>query len=148
MPTYPFPRPSLTVDIVVFCLNKILLIQRGDEPYAGQWALPGGFVNEKEKLQSAALRELREETGLSYPGMGLTHVGVFADPDRDPRGWVVSVAFLAYVPLDTTGGKPWPPIVKGSDDARDARWYEISALPHLAFDHGQIISTAIMKRTR
>ena len=100
---YEYPRPALTVDVVILRLSnyadcssaechEILLIQRAHPPFPGHWALPGGFVDEGETPQAAAMREAREETGLAVTA--LQEVGVFAEPGRDPRGWVVSVAFV------------------------------------------------------
>ena len=95
--TYKYARPALTADCVVFGLDdedlKILLIQRGLEPFKGQWALPGGFVDVGETVEEAAVREMREETGLDVQLERL--VGVYSDPERDPRGHNVSVVFLA-----------------------------------------------------
>ncbi|MEA2354604.1 MAG: 8-oxo-dGTP diphosphatase [Solirubrobacteraceae bacterium] len=127
----------LTVDVVVLSGDPpagVLLIRRGNPPFAGDWALPGGFVDEREPTRRAAARELREETGLeSAPDLEL--VGVYDAPDRDPRGWSVSVAYRAGV-----GGEEE---VAGADDADDARWFALGELPALAFDHAEIIADAV-----
>ncbi len=138
MPSYPYPRPSLTVDVVLFRRGEqgeeVLLIRRAHPPFAGRWALPGGFVDEMEPLEKAARRELREETGITLPSGVLRQVGAFGEPGRDPRGWTVSVAFWAAVPRTTAP--------RAGDDAAEARWWPCAALPPLAFDHRQIIARA------
>lgn len=135
--TYAYPRPALTVDVVLFAPKgkglEVLLIQRDQEPFAGAWALPGGFVDEGESLRAAAWRELREETGLGR--VRLVQVGTFGDPNRDPRGWVVTVAFAAHIRRE----KVHP---KAADDARAVDWFPLRRLPPLAFDHRKIIATA------
>jgi 8-oxo-dGTP diphosphatase len=127
----------LTVDVVVLAGDPpagVLLIQRGNPPFEGDWALPGGFVDERERTAAAAARELREETGLdSAPALEL--VGVYDAPDRDPRGWTVSVAYRAGVAREED--------VAGADDAADARWFPLDELPPLAFDHAEIIAAAV-----
>jgi 8-oxo-dGTP diphosphatase len=136
--TYDYARPALTVDCVVFALDdgelKVLLIQRGLEPFAGKWALPGGFVRVTEPLEAAALRELAEETGLS--DVFLEQLYTFGDAKRDPRERVVSVAYYALVNLPEQA-------VKGATDARDAAWFAVSDLPTLAFDHEKILGVAL-----
>lgn len=132
---YPYPRPALTVDILILTEGEngkeILLIQRGEEPFKYKWALPGGFVNENEPLETAARRELMEETGLKkLPPM--KQVGTYGNPGRDPRGWTVSVAFQCEVKKAKV--KP-----KAGDDARNVAWFPLNKLPRLAFDHGRII---------
>ncbi|MEO0733102.1 MAG: NUDIX hydrolase, partial [Bacteroidota bacterium] len=102
MYTYEYPRPSVTVDIVVYGYDggrqlKLLLIQRGSDPYKGSWALPGGFVDMEEDLESAALRELEEETGVK--DLFVEQLYTFGTPGRDPRGRVISVAYFALVNL-------------------------------------------------
>jgi ADP-ribose pyrophosphatase YjhB (NUDIX family) len=105
---------------------------------AGVWALPGGFVDEGERVVEAARRELAEETGLIWEGP-LVPVGTFGDPDRDPRGWTVSAAYLADIGLET-------PTVVGGDDAAEAVWCFVDALPSdLAFDHSEIIAAALWR---
>ena len=131
-------RIQVTVDIVVFTVQantlKVLLIERGIEPFAGQYALPGGFVLENETLEQAALRELREETGTA--DLYLEQLYTFGDPHRDPRERVVTVAYYALVPTDRS------PLVAGTDAAA-AGWFAIGELPILAFDHAAIIAYAV-----
>lgn len=139
--TYEYPRPALTVDCVIFGWDgsqelKVLLIQRGNEPYAGHWALPGGFVDEEEDLEDAALRELEEETGVK--DVFVEQLFTFGTPGRDPRGRVVSVAYFALVNLKDHE-------VKAADDASDANWYAVADLPELAFDHAQIMKIAVSR---
>lgn len=135
--TYEFPRPSLTVDAVVFGLDdedlRVLLIQRDIEPFEGKWALPGGFVHAGESIEEAVERELREETGLKQ--VFLEQLYTFGNPERDPRGWVVSVAFYALVKLSDHN-------VQAATDARNAAWFSVGETPELAFDHEEILVTA------
>jgi 8-oxo-dGTP diphosphatase len=136
---YDYPRPALTVDVVLLTREprpRVLLIKRKSDPFAGAWALPGGFVDEGEKLADAARRELAEETGLAVTDLEQLYTA--GDPDRDPRGWTVSVVFLARV----DGRKPK---ARAGDDASEARWFPLDALPPLAFDHAMILERA---RTR
>ena len=132
------PTISITVDIVVFALRgrdlHVLLVQRGNEPFAGRWAIPGGFVNEDEPLEAAARRELQEETGLH--DVYLEQLYTFGDPQRDPRGRVISVAYFALVRADEHQ-------IAGADDARDAQWFNVADLPPLAFDHDRILHFAL-----
>jgi 8-oxo-dGTP diphosphatase len=131
--------PLLTVDVVVLTETvppSVLLIQRGHPPFAGDWALPGGFVEEGERVAEAAPRELAEETGLRTGPLGL--LGVYDTPGRDPRGWTVSVVYLTREPAERA--------VSGADDASDARWFRSTALPKLAFDHAAIIADALSAR--
>lgn len=133
------PRPLLMADVVVLTEASppgVLLIQRGHEPFAGDWALPGGFVEKGEQVAEAAPRELAEETGLKAGRLRL--LGVYDTPGRDPRGWTVSVAYLTSVPAELA--------VSGGDDASDARWFRSTALPKLAFDHAAIIADALSAR--
>ncbi|MBN2390018.1 MAG: NUDIX hydrolase [Anaerolineae bacterium] len=134
--TYPYPRPALTVDIVLikdgYDGPEILLIQRNHPPFAGHWALPGGFVDENEPLEAAARRELFEETGLEPAE--LQQLGAFGDPGRDPRGWTVSVVFWTRIVGDV--------IPRAGDDAAAARWWPLNDLPPLAFDHANIVRQA------
>src|SRR5262245_57461518 len=99
---YPYPRPALTVDVAVFTLDvdqlKLLLIRRKTVPFMGYWALPGGFVNEGERVLDAAHRELQEETGVE--GSKLHEFGAFGDPGRDPRGWTITVAYFTLLDRD------------------------------------------------
>ena len=136
--TYEYPRPALTVDCVVFGLDeedlKVLLIQRGLDPFKGKWALPGGFVKMDETLEEAARRELREETGIA--NVYLEQLYTFGDVNRDPRGRVVSVAYYALANLrDHT--------IAATTDASDAAWFAASDVPALAFDHADILETAV-----
>jgi 8-oxo-dGTP diphosphatase len=129
---------QVTVDIVVFTVDdqklKVLLIQRGIQPFKGQYALPGGFVLDNETLDAAAFRELSEETGTE--NLYLEQLYTFGDPKRDPRGRVVTVAYYALVP----SGKS--PLLAGSDAAA-AEWFPVDELPAVAFDHGKIIDYAV-----
>ena len=138
--TYDYPRPALTVDGVIFGLDpedlKVLLIQRDLEPFAGRWALPGGFVDMGEPLDAAARRELAEETGLS--DVFLEQLYTFGDPGRDPRGRVVSVAYYALVNL---ADRP----VAAATDARRAAWFAADDVPPLAFDHDRILEMALAR---
>ena len=138
--TYEYPRPSLTVDCVVFGLDglndddlKVLLIQRAHDPFAGFWALPGGFVAMGEDLETAARRELQEETGLQIAY--LEQLYTFGTPDRDPRGRVVSVAWFALV--QTVQHLP-----RSGSDAAAASWHTVLDPPPLAFDHLKILQMA------
>ena len=135
--SYQFPRAALTVDVVVFALDdedlKVMLIQRDLAPYAGQWALPGGFVRVDETLDDAARRELQEETGLKE--IFLEQLYTFGAVKRDPRERVVTIAYYALVNL--VGHD-----VHASTDARNAAWFPINDLPKLAFDHDHILKAA------
>ena len=132
--SYRYPHPAVTVDVVVLSDDgAVLLIRRKGEPFRGRWALPGGFMDIDERLAEAAARELDEETGLA--GLQLQQVQAFDDPGRDPRGRTISIAFLARV-----RGRPEP---RAGDDAAEARWRPLDALPPVAFDHDQIIARAL-----
>ena len=133
--TYEYPRPAVTADCVVITRDdepKVLLIQRGNEPFKGQWAFPGGFMNMDETTEQCAIRELEEETGLKVSK--IKQIGAYSKVDRDPRGRTVTVAYLAIINK--------PETVKGLDDAAKAQWFPISALPKLAFDHEEIMRDA------
>jgi 8-oxo-dGTP diphosphatase len=133
--TYKYPRPALTADCVVITkgeMPEVLLIQRGDEPYKGQWAFPGGFMEMDETTEECAIRELKEETGLELSE--LHQIGVYSKVDRDPRGRTVTVAYLAVV--DSTIA------VEGQDDAAKAEWWPLTTPPSLAFDHEDILKDA------
>lgn len=121
----------VTVDIIVFDFTQknILLIQRKNDPFKGMWALPGGFVDENEDLETAAHRELKEETSIEVEK--LLQVMAFGKPGRDPRQHTVSIAF--------TGVAAENVVVQGADDAKEAKWFDRKNLPELAFDHAQII---------
>ena len=135
-----FPRPSVTVDVVIFtvrdkCLT-LLLIQRKESPFEGHWALPGGFVRPEETLEGAARRELAEETGVT--NVFLEQLRAFGDPGRDPRTWVITVAHTALIPSDRL-------VLRADTDAADARWFPLADLPGpLAFDHQTILDFALM----
>lgn len=134
---YKYPRPAVTVDCVVFGLDerdlKVLLIERDGEPFRGCWALPGGFVEMSESLDAAALRELREETGVEK--LFLEQLYTFGAVDRDPRGRVISVAYYSLVKLSDHR-------VRAATDARNAAWFALDDLPSLAFDHREIVRIA------
>ncbi|MEL7022110.1 MAG: NUDIX domain-containing protein, partial [Bacteroidota bacterium] len=115
---------------------KVLLIQRGHDPYEGKWALPGGFVDMNEDIKTAALRELEEETGVK--DVYIEQLYTFGAPERDPRGRVVSVAYYALVNLEEHP-------VQSSSDARNVAWYDVRQLPKLAFDHDDIMAMAIQR---
>ncbi|HEV2519137.1 MAG TPA: NUDIX hydrolase [Thermoplasmata archaeon] len=124
-----YPRgPKLTVDAVWIRFGRVLLVRRGRGPFSGSWALPGGFVEPGETVEAAVARELVEETGLRARATAI--VGVYSDPDRDPRGPTVSIAFW----MQGRGGHP-----TGGDDAREARWVPVDRAHHLAFDHDRIV---------
>jgi 8-oxo-dGTP diphosphatase len=137
---YQYPRAALTVDCVVFGIDdeelKVLLIERGLEPFKGKWALPGGFVRVDETLDAAARRELEEEAGLK--NVFLEQLYTFGAVDRDPRERVVSVAYYALVKLAAHE-------TKAATDAADARWFPLSKIPKLAFDHGDILAAALAR---
>lgn len=124
--------PALTVDGVVVRNGCLLLIRRGNEPFKGRYALPGGFVDYGERTEDAVVREVREETGLNTSVRGL--VGVYSDPARDPRGHTVSVVYL----LAVSGGEP-----AGGDDALTAEFLPLDRLPELAFDHDIVVKDAL-----
>lgn len=149
-----YPKPSLTADVVTFSLDEqerlsVLLIRRGHDPFAGHWAIPGGFSEPQETVAESAARELLEETGIA--GLPLEELRVFSKPGRDPRGWVVSVAFIAVLPVNRRAE------AKGSDDATDAKFFVISEgadgslslhdhdqpAGALAFDHDEMLKSAV-----
>ena len=138
--SYQYPRPALTADAVVFTIVReqlqLLLIQRGSDPFRGSWALPGGFCQEEERSEECALRELVEETGVR--DVWMEQLKTFDTPGRDPRGWVVSVAYFALI--DGTQVR-----LAGATDASDARWWPVDQLPGLAFDHREIVSYALQR---
>lgn len=135
---YDYPRPAVTADCIIFGFDagelKVLLIERGIEPYKGKWAIPGGFLRDNESADDCARRELFEETGLE--NVFMEQLYTFSNPERDPRGHVVTVAYYALVKLsDYT--------VKAGDDAKNANWFGISKVPGLAFDHDRILRVAL-----
>jgi 8-oxo-dGTP diphosphatase len=135
--TYKHARPAITADCVIFARTqydlKVLLIQRAQEPFKGQWALPGGFAEVGESLDKTAHRELEEETGLH--GIPLEQLYTFSAPDRDPREHVITVAYYALIELDKHE-------VQAASDASEASWFSVDDLPDLAFDHDLILQTA------
>jgi 8-oxo-dGTP diphosphatase len=134
--TYNYPRPCVTVDVVLLTKEaapRVLLIRRGGEPFAGAWALPGGFVNMDETLEKSARRELEEETGLKVGE--LTQLHTFGDPGRDPRSRTISVVYLGYVHASSASAT-------AGDDASEVRWFPLRRPPELAFDHGEILTLA------
>lgn len=137
---YKFARPAVTVDCVVFGVAdpalQVLLIQRAAEPYAGFWALPGGFVRLNEDLEAAARRELLAETTVG--DVYLEQLHAFGDIERDPRGRVISVAYYALVNRDDVR-------VQAATDAEDACWADATDLPALAFDHNAIVDLAVAR---
>lgn len=136
--SYEYPRPGLTVDCVIFGLDeedlKVALVQRGLEPFAGKWALPGGFVRLDESLEEAARRELEEEAGLSK--IFLEQLYTFGDLKRDPRERIVTVAYYGLVNIRDHR-------VQAATDARNAAWFSVSDTPSLAFDHRKILHVAL-----
>jgi len=135
---YKHPRPAVAVDIALFrTINstpQVLLIMRDRDPFKDCYALPGGFVEEEESLEEAAQRELQEETGVSQSD--LIQIHTFSQPDRDPRGRVISTAFGAVIKKETQIQ------LKAGSDAADAAWIDLEKLPDLAFDHQSIIQWA------
>jgi 8-oxo-dGTP diphosphatase len=131
---YEYPRPAVAVDIALVTggrAPRILLIRRKHEPFAGKWALPGGFVNMDESLEDAARRELLEETGVRPARIEQLHT--FGDPGRDPRGRIISVVYLARVDAATV-------TPQAADDAAEAGWHSLRRPPALAFDHDKILA--------
>jgi 8-oxo-dGTP diphosphatase len=129
--TYLYPRPAVTVDAIIFSKrqNSVLLIERGNDPFKGKWALPGGFIEMDEELETACRRELEEETGIRVGEM--KQFRAFGGVNRDPRHRTISVVFFAFTEQEITP--------KAGDDAALAQWFPIAKLPELAFDHGQIL---------
>lgn len=132
---YKYPHPSVTTDCVIFGFDgtklKVLLVERGIEPYKGKWALPGGFLRMEESAEQGALRELQEETGLESAYIRQFHT--FTEPKRDPRERVITIAYYALVRIQE---------VVGGDDAARAEWFALDDVPALAFDHDQILRRA------
>lgn len=139
--TYDYPHPSVTTDCVIFGFDgtklRVLLVERGVEPYKGRWAFPGGFMQMDESAEAGALRELQEETGLKKAYLKQFHT--FSDPARDPRERVITIAYYALVRLQD---------VKGGDDAAKAAWFPLDEVPALAFDHDLILRTALKELRR
>ena len=136
--TYDYPRPAVTTDCVIFGYDgkelKVLLIERGIEPFKGCWAFPGGFLNMDEDALAGARRELKEETGLE--DAFIEQFYTFSEPGRDPRGRVITIAHYALVKIQE---------VEGGDDAAQARWFPIGEVPPLAFDHDRILRMAMSR---
>lgn len=139
--SYKYPHPSVTTDCVIFGFDgsrlKVLLVERGVEPFKGKWALPGGFLRMDESAEQGALRELQEETGLKTAYIKQFHT--FTDPDRDPRERVITIAYYALVRLQD---------VVAGDDAARAGWFSLDEVPSLAFDHDRILRTALQEIRR
>ncbi len=132
--SYDYPRPAVTVDVAIVTRERqprVLLIRRKHDPFAGMWALPGGFVDMDERLEAAARRELREETGVDVAEVEQLHT--FGDPGRDPRGRTISVVYLAR--LNPADVKP-----QAADDAAEVGWHPLARPPALAFDHADILA--------
>jgi len=138
-----YPRPSVTVDLVILTLQdddlRVLLVQRRQWPYEGMWALPGGFLQIDEALHDPARRELAEQTGLEGEDIYLEQLYTFGDPNRDPRTRVITVAYFALVPADVS--KRLHP----GSDAAEVRWFSVYDLPQLAFDHAAIVDVALRR---
>ena len=134
---YKYEHMAVTIDCVIFTFEdkslKVLLVQRGAEPYKGEWAFPGGFLKNNETVEQGALRELKEETSL-IPTAPIIQLGVYSDLDRDPRERVITIAWYALVK---------PSEVVGGDDADKAAWFPVDNLPALAFDHSKILEDAL-----
>ncbi len=138
-----YPRPSVTVDVVIFTIMaddlRVLLVQRKAEPFRGVWAIPGGFVHIDEDLLAAARRELEEETGLR--GVYLEQLYTFGEPDRDPRSRVITVTYFALVSTDLLRGQQ----LRATTDAQAVQWFSMYDLPDLAFDHARILDYALTR---
>lgn len=136
--SYKYPHPAVTTDCVIFGFDgtnlKVLLIERGIEPYKGKWAFPGGFMNMSETAEECATRELKEETGMVAEYIEQFHT--FTDPNRDPRERVITIAYYALCKIQE---------VKGGDDAKKAQWFAMDEIPQLAFDHDRILRMAITR---
>ena len=129
-----YKNPSITADGILLKDKQILLVQRKNEPFKGKWALPGGFVEYGEKTEDTVAREVFEETGLKTKICGLA--GVYSDPERDPRGHTITIAYV----LEIIGGT-----LKASDDASDVKFFKVNKLPALSFDHETIINDAVQR---
>ena len=129
-----YKSPSITADGILIKNQQILLVKRKNQPFKGKWALPGGFVEYGEKTEDTVIREVLEETGLKTKINQLA--GVYSDPDRDPRGHTITVAYI----LDIIGGE----LVAG-DDASDVKFFNVKELPDLSFDHSKIINEVLQR---
>ncbi|MEM7704821.1 MAG: NUDIX domain-containing protein [Pseudomonadota bacterium] len=133
---------QVSTDIVLFTVQadsmKVLLVRRAAKPFKGVWALPGGFVRHNEDLAECARRELEEETGVA--GFYLEQLQTFGAPERDPRGRVITVAYYALIPSGDL-------VIQADSDADAAAWFPVGDLPELAFDHAEIVASAV-KRLR
>lgn len=135
--TYEYPHPAVTTDVVILTVLdgalKVLLIKRGMDPFKGKWALPGGFVKIDESVDTCAVRELEEEAGIK--DVYLEQLYTFGRVNRDPRERVISVAYYALIPGDDVE-------LKAGTDAAEAKWFDVSELPELSFDHSEILAMA------
>jgi len=141
--TYKYPHPAVTADCVLFGRDgvglKVLLVERGNDPFKGCWAFPGGFMEIDETAEAAAARELEEETGLrSIP---MEQLRTFSTVDRDPRGRVLSVVFIAFANVSDCA-------VAAGDDASSAQWFPLDQIPKLAFDHDEVMCVAVSELRR
>jgi 8-oxo-dGTP diphosphatase len=138
--TYEYPRPAVTADIVILKPDNgqylVLLIERKHTPYEGMWALPGGFLDMDETLEEAALRELKEETGIT--GIPLEQFHTFSKVNRDPRHRTITTVFIGFANANTAAPE-------AGDDAAKAEWFDLQKLPPLAFDHGEVMEMLKMK---
>jgi 8-oxo-dGTP diphosphatase len=138
---YDWPRPMVTVDAAVFTHSggkiRVLLIKRGNEPFKGKWAIPGGFVDMDEELEDAVVRELAEETGVT--GVRLEQMHTFGTVGRDPRGRQITIVYIGVATEEQTK-------LEAGDDADQAKWFDVEELPEdLAFDHNEVIRFAVGK---
>lgn len=140
---YEYPRPAVTVDIILFTFHeeelRVLMVRRKQPPFAAKWALPGGFVEIDEDLEDAARRELFEETHVQ--DIYLEQLYTFGEPDRDPRGRVITVAYFALLSTDQSQSLQ----IQGASDADEAAWWNVYELPPIAFDHARIIQYALQR---
>ena len=137
---HSFAKPSVTADIIIFTIQnqklKVLLIKRGVEPFKNMFAIPGGFVKMNENLEQAAKRELEEETGVKE--VYLEQLYTFGEVNRDPRGRVITVAYMALVNSENIN-------LKASTDASEAQWFSTKKIPDLAFDHKNILNYSLKR---
>ncbi len=135
-----YPKPSVTIDVIIFTIKdndlKVLLVKRKIEPFKDKWALPGGFVQIDEPLEQAAKRELEEETGVK--NVYLEQLYTFGDPERDPRGRVITIAYMALIKSDDIK-------LQAATDVSDAQWFSIKKIPKLAFDHKKILDYSVQR---